>query len=236
MKIVILTPIGRQLSPEHQQCVDALTGAVPVLREYGITCVDQARALLLERARKTDADVIFWLDDDIIFNPHDIITVSQRCHDGEFDMLGVAYARRLPMGGLNVRFETLEPVKFLKPGFRSVAALGFGFTAMKRTMVEELVTLHPRVKLGAINNREGGKENLLEVSPLFSSRVVDGIWRADDESFCAYVRDAGFKIGLDLQPRIWHQGSYLYGLEDSAAAVPRTLELNVTFPEAVKAV
>lgn len=222
--------MGREISTDHQRCVDVLRerySDVTVLREYGITCVDQARSLLFERGLATDAEVLFWIDDDIVFDPADVARVAERCVSGSYDVLAAAYARRNPNSGLNI--ELADPhasVRFFKPGFAPAKNVGFGFTAIRATVAAALAKTGPRAKLGVIQR---GKPGLIEVSTLFASRVVDGLWLADDESFCGYVRDAGFKIGVDLEPRIWHRGFYLYGLEDSAMTVKRVSALDVNF-------
>ncbi len=229
MKIAVLTPVGRELSTDHQRCVDVLVtlpGVIP-LREYGITCVDQARALLFERGLKSEADVLFWLDDDIVFDPRDVLRVAERCAGGDYDVLAVAYARRSPGGGLNIELDNPQgSVQFFRPGFAPAKNVGFGFTAMRASCAATLAKNGPRAKLGVLRQ---GKPGLVDVSTIFAARVVDGLWLPDDESFSGYVRDSGFKIGVDLEPRIWHQGAYNYGLEDSAMTVKRVGALNVEF-------
>jgi hypothetical protein len=228
MNIVVLTPVGRQLSTDHQRCIDALREwpSISVIREYGITCVDQARSILLERALETKADILFWIDDDIVFDPREVEKVAQHCIDGIYDVLGVAYARRTPGGGMNVRFARSGKIQFFKPGFEEVISVGLGFTAMRRSSIERLIILTPRAKLGIIRN---GKPDTIDVSPLFATRVIDGNWLPDDDSFCALARAVELRIGIDLEPRIWHQGQYLYGLEDAASIIERAGTLVVEF-------
>jgi hypothetical protein len=225
VSVVILTPVGRYLSTDHQRCIDGLKGSVPVLREYGITCVDQARSILLERALATDADVFLWIDDDIAFDPKYVAQLAERCRDGAYDVLGVAYARRLAKGGMSVRFtpET-KVVRFFQPGTQEVVSLGFGFTAMRRAVAERLVVAVPRVRIGVIRSGDAAQAM---ISPMFAARVVDGTWLPDDESFCLYARALGYRIGIDLEPRIWHVGAYNYGLEDAVGGVQRAGILNV---------
>jgi hypothetical protein len=230
MKISVLTPVGRELSTDHQRCVDVLRERYPsvaVLREYGITCVDQARALLFERGMASGAEVLFWIDADIIFDPDDLLRVAERCVSGDYDVLAVAYARRVPGGGLNVELDSpREPVQFFRPGFARAKSVGFGFTAMRAACATTLAKVCPRAKLGVLRQ---GKPGLVDVSTIFAARVVDGLWLPDDESFCGYVTAAEFRIGVDLEPRIWHQGTYHYGLEDSAMTVKRVGTLNIDF-------
>lgn len=220
MKIAVLTPVGRYLSTEHQRSVDVLVAShgAQIIREYGITCVDQARSVLLARALGTDADIIFWIDDDIAFDPNDVVKMSTRCMKSKYDILAAAYARRLPVGGINVRVAGKQTLKFFQPGLVDAVAVGFGFTAMKRASLESMSANIPKVNMGIIRS---GKAGLVEVAPLFASRVVDGLWLTDDESFCDLARRQELKIGLDLEPRVWHIGAYAYGLEDSALSVER---------------
>jgi GT2 family glycosyltransferase len=67
----------------------------------------------------------------------------------------------------------------------------------------------------------------VEITPYFHHLIKDGQYYTEDYSFCIRAAQAGFRIGIDTEPRIFHKGWYAYGLEDIASQVQRVETLNV---------
>lgn len=65
--------------------------------------------------------------------------------------------------------------------------------------------------------------------------AIDEHYSGEDTSFFHRLSKAGHRLLLDTRPRLYHKGSYFYGVEDGQIAVPRARQLNVTLkprPEA----
>jgi hypothetical protein len=69
---------------------------------------------------------------------------------------------------------------------------------------------------------------------LFAESVAEiskGEYGGEDTSFFHRARRAGIRVLADTRPRIFHKGSYLYGIEDIGVRVPRGRTLEVTFED-----
>jgi hypothetical protein len=58
------------------------------------------------------------------------------------------------------------------------------------------------------------------VVPFFSLLQRGGYYSGEDVSFCQRCHDAGIPVQLDTRVRVYHKGSYCYGLEDVGMEVP----------------
>lgn len=54
-----------------------------------------------------------------------------------------------------------------------------------------------------------------------------GVYVGEDVSFCQRCHDAGIPVELDTRARVYHKGSYCYGLEDVGLQVPFFARLEV---------
>lgn len=65
------------------------------------------------------------------------------------------------------------------------------------------------------------------VVPFFSLLQRKGYYYGEDVSFCVRSHDAGVGVNLDTRVRVYHKGSYCYGLEDVGMEVPYCNTLKV---------
>ena len=220
--IAILTPCGTSIDNEHLECVQALEN-VDVIRTYGATCLDQARALLVSKALGTAADIFFWIDSDILFDPADVYKVADRCRTGAYEVLAVAYSKRGPGLGVAANFKPgAYKVRFYEPGVHEAHSVGLGFTAVRRSVFVGMSKGLPYVTV------PGEK---LKVWPFFLPIVTGGMYLAEDYAFSERALKAGFKLGIDVEPRITHKGSYKYAIEDIGFVCPKYKVLEVVPPE-----
>lgn len=218
-KIAVLTTYFGGIDSDHLHCMSTLEHLARevknehemwFLRLHNWPWIDIAQSLLVDRAiAETEADILFWIEHDMLFNARDVIKVSERCLSSEYDMLGAAYSQRTPggrvVGGLK------EKVTFFQPGLYPADSCGFGFTASKRSLFLRMRETLPEVDCPPI-----GKNTW----PYFAHMTVP-MYCGQDTSFCKRVTEAGMKIGIDAEVRVGHKGSYVYHLEDTGITVPR---------------
>lgn len=97
------------------------------------------------------------------------------------------------------------------------AATSFGLDASK---IEELV----REFEGSLRDHElprltSGISDA-PVVPFFSLLQLKDVYYGEDVSFCLRCHDAGIPVQIDTRVRVYHKGSYCYGLEDCGMVVP----------------
>jgi hypothetical protein len=76
---------------------------------------------------------------------------------------------------------------------------------------------------------EGEREKLTASIVELLTEQAGGWYSGEDISFFHRVKQAGHRLLVDTRPRLFHKGSYLYGIEDVQVGVPRarTLELDL---------
>lgn len=201
-----------------------------IIRFRGCPWIDQARSHLVELALSTsDADVVVFIDSDISFAVPDYDKLVSYC-ETQRGVIGACYSSRRPLGRI-IGFVDQErcenPLTFFEGGkIYPAIGMGFGLTAIHRSVFERLQKTLPRVELMfAHANAE------LFGHPYFLNLVKDGKYFGEDQSFCERCKDAGIPLELDSTIRIHHHGAYAYGLEDTGYKVPTTSTLNVTITQ-----
>lgn len=97
------------------------------------------------------------------------------------------------------------------------AASDFGLDATKvqeaMDQVKEAIRPHdlPRMKSGISD---------ADVVPFFSMLQQNNVYYGEDVSFCLRCHDAKIPVQLDTRVRVYHKGTYCYGLEDCGMVVP----------------
>jgi len=232
------------LDEQHHRSVLALEYGDPgvrCLRVHGVPYIDQARAILAERAMSMlpDDGVMMWLDHDIIFNPASVPVLVERCATEMFDVLGVPYSMRQEGAG---------PIGFPKPptdgskfkidcydggGLYEATGLGMGFTAIRMRVFRELAKSLPRVICGTRAPCWPFFALEIESSGYHFNGEDLGFYHGEDMSFCRRAIKAGFRVGLDTSHKIGHKGTKIYALEDCGFQVPsvRRYTLEFKIPE-----
>jgi hypothetical protein len=213
MKYAVCIPYFGGQDHEHlESCRVLVAQGVQIFSTYGCAYVDMARAALATGALEgTDAEVVMWIDHDILFNPSDVEKMVDHLIASDYDVLGSPYPMKSPKGGMiGITLPGVEEVEFFRPGLVDAAALGMGFTAVKRSCFERLAETLPYPHCSAVGRK---------VWPFFSHIIDENMYLGEDYSFCARVRKLGMRIGIDLEPRLIHKGSYGYTLEDTAYCV-----------------
>lgn len=229
MKFIVLKPTYGAEDRDHGRCKRALekTGT-PIMELEDCPYIDMARAALVENGLEAipDADVLLWLDHDIIFRADDIIGLARHCHESQYDILGVMYSMRRP------KFTTIgrpaphvAQATFYEPGLIDGAFTGMGMTAVKRRVFEKMKETLPYVECPTVGRH---------VHPYFHHLIDSKSYLGEDISFCYRAIALGFTVGIDTEYRILHRGKYDYALEDCGIAVPDFKKLTINFEHGLK--
>ena len=208
MSTIALVTYGKLKEPRHADCMAALQqSGLLVIETRGSAHIDIARSHLACAALGLEADVVVFIDHDILFESSDVERLANVARETR-GVVAVPYSTRM-MGGSVVGgiAPYVESVIFYEGGglYPATDVLGMGFTAIHRD-VFELMDLLPEYAL--VDSMEG------PMRPYFQKRIVDGYWMGEDASFCHFARVAGGTTTVDTRIRVKHLGDYAFGIED----------------------
>lgn len=230
MHIVICTPIGEKTLGIFWEQLTQLNLLITKaghtshhFRTDGCSMLEMARSSLAGIALRDGADVVFFVDDDMVYSPIDAMRMIEEAHARKALVGGVA-SQRKPLGKMNIKL--LEPAvgasltMFEGGELVEVAAVGLGIAAIDRSVFERL-----NQDLPEIHDLE---DNMTR--PYFMTLIREGWWLGEDTSFCVRLRELNIPIFIDTRARVGHRGLYTYYIEDTIGSVPRlpTLALNFT--------
>ncbi len=208
--------------------------------------IDQARSELTRIAlEELSCDGVFFIDHDIIFIPADALKMIDEAERLQ-DVVSAPYCMRKTahaiIGAIAVPIGT--DVGFFDDGKLYPAIYsGLGFSAIPKAVFEALDKQLPLLH----SSFTGSK-----LRPYFALDVNGTFYSGEDASFCARVQGLTIKmvpgsanpnghdwdvqasperaltthkVWLDTRVRIFHRGSYDYGIEDHSIAVPRYAHL-----------
>jgi hypothetical protein len=230
--------------------------AVFALEKVGMTLfglhdlpwIDQARSWLSERALSTGKGV-FFLDHDIQFEPNDVLRLCEQALERDAVVAG-AYCMRKSGKNIIGSFDLPPgPMQFFEGGGTFPAFYsGLGFAAIPSSVLQQIEL--PLLKSRALAMSVGWGE---QVRPWYALDCSTGFYAGEDVSFCNRVQDLTVRVMqqqtghepqwslahsgrparvfLDSRVRIFHRGSYDYGIEDAGIVVPRIAELQTVMTE-----
>ena len=141
-KILIAVPCMDQLPARFAQCLAMLkkVGQCAVAFQVG-SLVYMSRNDLARRAIEMDADFIFWLDSDMVFDPDVLERLMKHFNNPDVDMVTGIYYRRVPPFSpvlfKSLEFEDGKATKWeeyddpQEDGLFEIAACGFGCVLMR---------------------------------------------------------------------------------------------------------
>lgn len=220
-----------------------------VLELTGCPYIDMGRSLIATAVLdKPEIGGLLFIDHDMVFDVAEVEKLIDSCEEHR-SVVGAAYSMRRTgkiIGGIDgSKLPAGEQVVFFDGGKVVPASyLGMGLTAIHRSVLERLVAhsdaVHARnaEKLrDLVCHVEAGEPELptlpgpdlprlttgisdAPVVPFFSHRQQSGSYYGEDVSFCLRCHEAGVPVQLDTRVRVYHKGSYCYGLEDVGMEVP----------------
>lgn len=187
----------------------------------GFPCIDIARASLTREALDFNADVLVFIDSDIVFEVADVDAIVQAAWEREC-VVGAVYARKVDGGAPVVAWDGRELTFYEGGGLEPVISLGLGFVAVHRKVFER-IELKEQV-CHAFNPPR-------RLRPYFTGDPAWDEMLLDDGAFMKRVRDSGSQILADTRLRIGHEGPKVYLLEDAAPRPERrTLKVKARKP------
>lgn len=203
--------------------IDALTSVMNLFgqNKHNITWCPVRGDALIDRARSRVAsyflcerkeDVLFFLDDDIVFKTEDIIKVVDDIVNGA-DIAGAMYVQKGTLGKTAVFFDG-QSVMFQKNApIVEVEAISTGFMAIHRRVFKKMVE---REIVPLCVKYFGSADFYPFFQPYPILKNGQYIYLSEDWAFCQRARDLGFKIFLDPSIFLGHKGEYIYDLGDKA--------------------
>lgn len=177
-----------------QACLDSLEASVPLIEaagykhgaifEVGNAYISAARATMLRAALTAEADIIVFIDDDVSWEPQNLLTLIQT----EGEVVGGTYRTREDnpnyMGRILQDFEG-KAVNVRKDGCIEMTALPAGFLKITKDTVTHFMLSYPELCYGTPWSYS---------IDLFNHGAYKGLWWGEDYSFCRRWRDSGGKV------------------------------------------
>ena len=153
---------------------------------------------------KYDWDSVVWIDSDISWEPEDLLKLS--LHDE--DVVAGTYRKKIHH---SCHF-TLKMIRGNEEpderGLIEVEAVGTGFLRVSRKAMQDLLD-NEKVFYTEDNTATPNSEPLI-IKNLFETGVRDGQMLSEDFFFCAKLRDRGYKIMLDTNIDLGHDGNFTF--------------------------
>lgn len=176
------------------------------------------RSTIVEKMLSLPPDVegLLFIDHDIIFEMDAVERILDSC-DETRGVVGAGYSMRSPgskmIGAVDMAKVTdgRKLIFFEGGGIYPAAYLGMGFTAIHRQALDTIGKDLPFFENGVTD---------IPIRPYFALLREEGKWYGEDVSFCLRAERAGVRVDMDTRVRVWHKGTYTYGLEDCGIIVP----------------
>lgn len=182
----------------------------------GDSLISRARSRAASNFLKTKCDVLFFLDDDVIFEPEDAAKIVDH-----------VLAGKLICGGMYVKKGLLDPTLVLEQGDsmtfckeakpQKVVVASTGFLAIHRSVFE--VMLLAKNSSGEPKYPLCAEKAPWAYYPFFTPEIFkmeDGTYHdgSEDWTFCLNARKLGVETWVDPSIFLGHKGSYVYTLAD----------------------
>ncbi len=167
----------------------------------------RARSIVAsEFLTQTDADVLLFIDDDIVWNPDAIKQIVDEAIAQKTIICGAYRIKNLKEHRLAIHYLNDDPITIgpNAPGLVEVKYASSGFMAIPRNVLKSVSETLPLVDSGA-GNKPDGTPNCL-FYPFFHPFYPEGTYLSEDYAFCHRARDLGFKIYIDTKISLGHIG------------------------------
>ena len=177
----------------------------------GDALIARSRGRMATGFLKSDAEVLLFLDDDIVYEPQDIqkMLLCQKQYD--LDIVGAAYAIKDEQNP-NFAIRTLNDGEFVfgkKGSIIEVMYISAGCMAVKRRVFEKMI----EAEMVHLCHPDSAK-----YYPFFigQEKVLNGKWTdlSEDWSFCEKARQLGFRVWCDTTIKLHHIGLKTYDWDD----------------------
>jgi len=157
------------------------------------------------RNDKNDWESIVWIDADISWEPEDLLKLV--LHDE--DVVCGTYRKKIH----NSCHFTIKMIKGNETpderGLIEVEATGTGFLRVSKKAMQDLMDHEPEFYTEKVTQPELNVDQI-EVKNLFQCGIKNGEMLSEDFYFCTKLRERGYKIMLDTNIDLGHDGSFTY--------------------------
>lgn len=206
MKIAVLTPYHGGADVEHYGSIEKLPHYITRIRVNGVGMVDQARAALVSIAKNAFADIVVFIDSDIIFEPGTVEALVSRISDQAPIVSGSYLAKddRNVVVGFLGQPDACQAPEGLTPASR----LGFGFIALHMSVFDKI---GERLSEVIMTSAQG-----IKAKPWFLPMIHHGECLGEDFSFCVRAEQSGIRMYIDQNIRVLHKGMKRYAVTASS--------------------
>jgi len=179
----------------------------------GVTSIDQIRSQMATDALDAGFEELFWIDDDIVFNPDDV----DRLRSHNLPIVGGIYPKKgEPQLAIRWKEGTTSVVLGEGGGLTEVRYACTGFLLTRSSVYDAMQVKNlARAAIGQF-----GRSMMGYFQPMTVVDVQTSHYLAEDWSFCHRATQAGFPIWVDTRPRILHVGRYAYSWDDLVPRMP----------------
>lgn len=170
----------------------------------GDSLVSRARNKIAEKFLKSTCKYLLFVDNDIYFTPDDIAKL--RSYEKGL-VGGVYFKKKLPFAPVANSFLGTCP----DTGLSYMNEIGTGFMMISRDVFEKIIEMRGE----ELYYKPAGDEEEGTYYDFFRVGVNENRqYLSEDYFFCQMVREAGFKVHLDIGMVVYHKGGILYPIPD----------------------
>lgn len=163
-----------------------------VVSERENALIQAVRNRLLTRfLKETDAKYLFFLDDDIIFEPEDFLAIVAVAT--KYKVVAGAYPARREEPTFFVRVEDAEELEKNEVGFIKSCGTGLGFCCIAREVLEKFV-----------GTKEVYHDKGLDVYNAFAVEFRDGRFWGEDIIFFDELNEMGYPVWINPGSKLKH--------------------------------
>jgi hypothetical protein len=214
--IIIATPCyGGNLSVNY---VNSLVQSTALFQSYGLSLhvtflsnhslITMARNKLVSdifQNDKNDWESIVWIDADISWAPDDLLKLALHNED----VVCGTYRKKIH----NSCQFTIKMIPGNETpderGLIEIEATGTGFLRVSKKAMQDVMNHEPVYYTERITQPELGSKDI-EIKNVFESGMKNGEMLSEDFFFCAKLRERGYKIMLDTNIDLGHDGGFTY--------------------------
>lgn len=182
-----------------------------ITTKSGDALIDRSRAIVgTTFMQSKEYDVLCFLDDDIIFDPIDVVKICRLAHEKNLGIVGGPYVKK-QMNNTNYAVKTFDGEEYIfgdQGACQEVEAVSTGFMAIQKRVFKELLEKLPE----ELPFCEHGGMDFYPFFKPFPEKLENGryVYKSEDWAFCSLWRRIGGKVYCDTTTRLKHAGRYLY--------------------------
>lgn len=165
----------------------------------GSAVIQWARDEVTDLFLNMDANRLFWIDSDMVWEPGDFIRLLALSKLKE--VVTAAYPAKNDQPTFYVNHDKSMGLKRGEYGLVEIWGIGLGFTVMRRDVVEQLAGQSEQIR-----DEASGKT----MASIFRIDRENNNRRGEDMAFFHDIRQLGYKVWLDPEIDLGHVGQKVY--------------------------